>query len=42
VYTAILLIFVMLCTKPCMVKLSGSPHVHEEIEFQQVNQQDDA
>jgi len=41
VYTAILLIFVMLCTKPCMVKLGGSPHVHEEIEFQQVNQQDD-
>jgi len=38
VYTAILLILVMLCTKPCMVKLSGKAHVHEEIEFQAVNQ----
>ena len=41
VYTAILLIFVMLCTKPCMVKLQGTSHVQDEIEFQQVNQQDD-
>jgi len=37
VYTAILLIFVMLCTKPCLVKLQGTSHVQDEIEFQQVN-----
>jgi len=41
VYTAILLILVMLCTKPCMVKLSGTKHVHEEIEFQAVNQMEE-
>lgn len=30
VYIAILLILVMLCTKPCIVKFAGSKQVHEE------------
>lgn len=38
VVIAILLVFVMLCTKPCIVKFSSKKHVHQEIEFQQVNQ----
>jgi len=40
VYIAILLILVMLCTKPCIVKFAGSKQVHEEnqIEFQQIPQ----
>lgn len=38
VYIAILLMLVMLCTKPCIVKFSGGSHVHEEIEFQAVRQ----
>ena len=35
VVIAILLIFVMLCTKPCLVKCKGDSHVHENegIEF---------
>ena len=35
VYIAIILIFVMLCTKPCIVKFSGNKQVGEEnqIEF---------
>lgn len=39
-YIAVLLIFVMLCTKPCIVKFSGNKQVHEEnqIEFQQIDQ----
>lgn len=41
VVIAILLVFVMLCTKPCIVKFSAKKHVYEEIEFQQVNQQED-
>jgi hypothetical protein len=33
---AFLLIFVMLCTKPCIVKFKGDSHVHQsnEVEFQ--------
>jgi hypothetical protein len=44
VYTAIILILVMLCTKPCIVKLSGGHQIHEEnqIEFQAINQNDNA
>ena len=41
VVVAVLLILVMLCTKPCMVKLSGNHHVHQEIEFQAVQQNED-
>lgn len=42
VYIAIILILVMLCTKPCIVKFSGGHQVHEEnqIEFQAINQND--
>lgn len=39
-YIAIVLILVMLCTKPCIVKFSGSSNVHEEIEFQAVRQEE--
>ena len=43
VVIAILLIFVMLCTKPCLVKCKGDSHVHEHegIEFQAIDQNDD-
>jgi len=43
VVIAILLIFVMLCTKPCLVKCKGDSHVHENegIEFQAIAQNDD-
>lgn len=36
VYIAVILILVMLCTKPCIVKFSGSgeSHEHNQIEFQ--------
>lgn len=39
VYTAVILILVMLCTKPCIVKFKGGAHVADEnqIEFQQIN-----
>lgn len=42
VYIAIILILVMLCTKPMIVKFSGGHQVHEEnqIEFQAINQVD--
>lgn len=42
VYIAIILILVMLCTKPCIVKFSSGHQVHEEnqIEFQAINQND--
>ena len=42
VYIAIILILVMLCTKPCIVKFTSGHHVHEEnsIEFQAINQND--
>ena len=44
VYIAVILILVMLCTKPCIVKLSGGHQIHEEnqIEFQAINQNDNA
>lgn len=43
VYIAIILIFFMLCTKPCMVKFGSKHQVHEEnqIEFSQINQIND-